>query len=210
MMSGRELIMLNDYEITRVENETIHPILSLLKLFACALAIVCSIILLPNVFTEVYETRSNLVEDSLKIRVVANSNTNADQQLKSEMVENLTPFFTQIQKNEQANINNEEIYAQLAVYLENHYGQENVKMNIGNHLIPPKLENNTFYPQYKYNSLVLTIGDGRGDNWWCSIFPNVCERSTDKEKEQEKTEQEEEEKTKVTFVVWEWIKSLFG
>ncbi|QCR31415.1 stage II sporulation protein R [Lysinibacillus sp. SGAir0095] len=206
--------MLNDYEITRVENtNAIHPIVSLLKLVAIAVAIVCSIILVPNVIEQVYETRSNLVDDSLKIRVVANSNTDADQQLKTEMVENLTPFFTQIQKNEQSNLENDEVYAELATYVEKNYASEDVKINIGENLIPPKLESNMFYPQYHYNSLVLTIGEGRGDNWWCTIFSNVCERSADKDKEKEeakKTDEEEEEKPKVTFVVWEWVKKLFA
>jgi len=207
--------MLNDYEITRVENtSSIHPIVSLLKLVAFAVAIVCSIILVPNVIDEVYETRSNLVDDSLKIRVVANSNTDKDQQLKMEMVENLTPFFTQIQKNEQAQLENDEVFAELATFVEKNYAQESVKINIGENLIPPKLESNMFYPQYHYNSLVLTIGEGRGDNWWCSIFANVCERSADQDKEKEeatqKADSEEEEKTKVTFIIWEWVKKLFA
>ncbi len=208
--------MLNDYEITRVEEKNeIHPILSILKLVAFAVAIMCSIILLPNVVDEVFETRSNLVDDSLKIRVVANSNTDADQQLKTEMVENLTPFFTQIKVNEQAQIDNDEVYAELAMYVEKNYAAQDVKINLGENLIPPKLEGIMFYPQSHYNSLVLTIGDGRGDNWWCSIFPNVCERSNDKDSDKEKEEankvdEEEEGKTKVTFIVWEWVKKLFA
>lgn len=208
--------MLNDYEITSIENKNeIQPILSLLKLIAFAVAIVCSIILLPNVIDEVYETRSNLVDDSLKIRVVANSNTDADQTLKKEMVENLTPFFTQIQKNELANIDNDETYAELATFVQKNYAAEEVKINIGENLIPPKLEGNMFYPQYHYNSLVLTIGDGRGDNWWCSIFPNICERSVEKDKDMEEAKKADEDKAvedkpKVTFLVWEWVKKLFA
>ncbi|MDN4492103.1 stage II sporulation protein R [Ureibacillus aquaedulcis] len=206
--------MLNDYEITRVEKQNeIGPIISLLRLVAFAVAIVCSIILVPSVINEVSETRSNFVDDSLKIRVVANSNTDADQQLKTEMVENLTPFFTKIQQNERANIENDEVYAQLATFVEKNYANEEVKINIGENLIPPKIDSHMFYPQYHYNSLVLTIGEGRGDNWWCSIFPNVCERSADKEKDEQeakKADMEEEEKPKVTFIVWEWVKKLFA
>ncbi|HWK23053.1 MAG TPA: stage II sporulation protein R [Ureibacillus sp.] len=210
--------MLNDYEITRVENKKeVQSLLSLLRLVAFAVAIVCSIILLPDVVNEVYEARSNLVDDSLKIRVVANSNTDADQQLKIDMVENLTPFFTQIQNNERANLDNDEVYAELATFVEKNYSDVDVKINIGENLIPPKLASATFYPQYHYNSLVLTIGNGRGDNWWCSIFSNVCERSVDKDMDKETQEAKDitdevqkEEKTKVTFIVWEWIKKLFA
>ncbi|RTQ90679.1 stage II sporulation protein R [Lysinibacillus telephonicus] len=206
MMSGREFIMLNDYEITRVE-KTVYPILSLLKLIACSLAVFCAILLLPKFINEVYETRNNLVDDSLKIRVIANSNTAADQQLKSEMVASLTPYFKQIQENEISNAGNEEIYEQLAAFVEKNYAQADVKINIGENLIPPKIAANTFYPQYFYNSIVLTIGDGRGDNWWCSIFPNVCERPSEKEDTKKSEEAEEKE---VKFLVWEWIKKLFN
>lgn len=206
MMSGREFTMLNDYEITRVE-KTEYPILSLLKLIACSLAVMCAIVLLPNVLNEVYETRNNLVDDSLKIRVIANSNTAEDQQLKSEIVEKLTPYFTQIQENERTHVDNEETYAQIATFVEKNYAQADVKVNIGDNLIPPKFAANTFYPQYFYNSLVLTIGDGRGDNWWCSIFKNVCERASEKE---EASKSEESEDKEVKFLVWEWIKKLFS
>lgn len=203
--------MLNDYEITSVETTNeVHPILSALKLIAFAVAIVCSILLVPDVLQEFNETRANLVDDSLKIRVVANSNTEADQQLKTEIVENLTPFFAQIQKNEQANQENDEVYAQLTNYVDKFYADADVKINIGDNLIPPKLQSTVFYPQSTYQSLVLTIGEGRGDNWWCSIFANVCESSAKKDKDEEKEKEEEEEKTKVTFIVWEWFKKLIG
>ncbi|SOB89995.1 stage II sporulation protein R [Ureibacillus xyleni] len=198
--------MLNDYEITRVENEKVNYILSVLKLVAGAVAILCSIILLPNLIDEVYETRNSTIDNSLKIRVVANSNTTADQQLKNEVVDSLQPIFTEIQKNELNGVDNDESYAQLATFVEKHYPQENIQINIGDHLIPPKLDANTFYPQHVYNSLVLTIGNGRGDNWWCSIFGNVCESAQEKEDVKE-TEKEEPE---VKFFIWEWIKKLFS
>ena len=38
-----------------------------------------------------------------------------------------------------------------------------------------------------YESLVITIGEGNGDNWWCVLFPPLCLL------EAEKTEIEEVE-----------------
>lgn len=207
--------MLNDYEITRVENdEKVNTILSLLKLVAISVAILCSIILLPDLFDKVYETRESAVDDSLKIRVVANSNTTADQQLKNEIVDSLQPIFTQIQKNELNGVDNDESYAQLVTFVQKHYPQEEININIGEHLIPPKFDANTFYPQNVYNSLVLTIGSGRGDNWWCSIFGNVCESAQAKEDTKQDTKEvakeEEKDEPEVKFFIWEWIKKLFS
>lgn len=204
--------MLNDYEIIRNEKDKqtkiYEGLTSLLKLVACSLAVYCAILLIPDALDKIYETRNAAEIESMKIRVVANSNTEADQQLKVEMVENLTPYFQKIQQNELTSVSNDEVYAQLAAYIGQNYPQHDVKINIGDNLMPPKLEATQFYPQDYYNSLVLTIGNGRGENFWCSIFKNVCEAPSEKEQAQE--EKVEEEEKEVTFIVWEWLKGLFA
>ncbi len=58
-----------------------------------------------------------------------------------------------------------------------------------------------FIHKKMYHSIVVKIGDARGDNWWCSIFPSICEP--------EKEEVVEEEQEQTTFFIWEWIKGLF-
>ena len=30
------------------------------------------------------------------------------------------------------------------------------------------------YKEGYYESLVISIGDSKGDNWWCVLFPNFC------------------------------------
>lgn len=196
--------MLNDYEIKRVDKEKVHPVTSILKLVCGFLAIYCAILLIPDGIDRVYENRENMSEESLKIRIVANSNTVEDQQIKNDIVDKVAPMITEF-----ATVDHDEVYASIASYVHTHYPQHDVKLNIGDHLTPPKIENFTFYPQNMYNSMVLTIGSGRGDNFWCSIFKNVCERPTEKaEKEEENTEVAE--KAEVKFVIWEWFKGLFA
>ena len=200
--------MLNDYEITRLENPIkYHPIISVLRLVASAVAVYCIILMAPQVMEQFYETRDSLVDDSLKIRVIANSNTVADQQLKEEMVESLSPIFYEIKQNELLALRNDETIAKLYFAIEQNYADQDVKITVGKHLIPAKVDVNYFYPQSLYNSLVVTIGDGRGDNFWCSIFPNICEGPSSAEKE---NVEEEKEETEVVFVIWEWFLSLFG
>ena len=41
-------------------------------------------------------------------------------------------------------------------------------------LFPPKRSGFIIHPQAEYDAYILTIGSGRGDNWWCSLFPKVC------------------------------------
>ncbi|MFC5541747.1 stage II sporulation protein R [Ureibacillus suwonensis] len=198
--------MLNDYEIIRKDNDRIHPIISILKLIASSLAVYCFLLMVPDLVDQFYEARENMIDDSLKIRVIANSNTKADQALKNEMVASLEPIFSEIQYNEMHQLDNDEAFAKLATYIVQHYSEVDVKINRGEHLIPPKWDGHAFYPQAYYDSLVLTIGAGRGDNFWCSIFSNLCERPSDQEKE----EAEKEEEKEVRFLVWEWLKKWFA
>lgn len=197
--------MLNDYEITRNEKDFIQPLTSILKLLASSLAVFCFLLMVPDFVDKIYETRENVIEDSFNIRVIANSNIRADQQLKDEIVENLQPIFAEIQSNEIYYVDNDESFAKLYTYVQQNYSQYDVKMNIGDHLTPPKFAENTFYPQAYYNTLVLTIGAGRGDNFWCSVFSNLCEGPNES-----KENEEPQEEKKVKFVVWEWLKSLFS
>ena len=41
-------------------------------------------------------------------------------------------------------------------------------------LFPPKRSGLFISPQATYDAYILTIGSGRGDNWWCAMFPKIC------------------------------------
>ncbi len=39
---------------------------------------------------------------------------------------------------------------------------------------PEKTYGNYTFPAGKYEALEVVIGDGRGHNWWCVMYPNLC------------------------------------
>ena len=39
------------------------------------------------------------------------------------------------------------------------------------------------YEEGYYESLVIYIGEAKGDNWWCVLFPNFCLVDTSKDVE---------------------------
>ena len=47
-------------------------------------------------------------------------------------------------------------------------------INYGNNYFPEKKYSNITIPEGNYESLVITLGDGKGDNWWCMLFPPLC------------------------------------
>lgn len=198
--------MLNDYEIQKLSNDKYGKIISILKLIAASLAILCTFILLPSWIEELQQLRTNEDHETLKVRVIANSNTTKDQQLKQEIVKDLSPLFLQLKSSELESLNESEIVQQTNQFLTQKYGHVDLSINIGEHLTPPKWQNGLFYPQAFYNTLVVKIGEGRGDNFWCSVFPNVCEGPS--KNDEQDTEQEDDEEVK--FIIWEWIKQLFS
>lgn len=48
------------------------------------------------------------------------------------------------------------------------------EVTFGHHLFPEKQFNGEIFPAGAYESLVVRIGEGRGNNWWCFVNPGVC------------------------------------
>ena len=49
-----------------------------------------------------------------------------------------------------------------------------ININFGLNYFPKKVYKGVTYEQGDYESLVITIGSGQGDNWWCVLFPPLC------------------------------------
>ena len=48
------------------------------------------------------------------------------------------------------------------------------KINYGENYFPEKNYKGVKYEEGYYESLVVTLGTGYGDNWWCVLFPPLC------------------------------------
>ena len=48
------------------------------------------------------------------------------------------------------------------------------KINYGINYFPKKIYKGVIYPEGEYESLVITLGSGLGDNWWCVLYPPLC------------------------------------
>ena len=191
--------MLNEYKFNRVTK--LNSVLAFVKLIVIAIVLQLCIIYIPVLVGFAKDASTSEQEMDFRIRVIANSNTKTDQQEKEQLVSSLKPYFIQV-ANAQT-IDEKQIRVlkeQIEEEIKGNYPQLYTQVVVGDNLFPPKRLNAQFYPQNVYQSLVVKIGDARGDNWWCSVFPSVCEPQ--KEKEEEKEEP-------VTFFVWEWIKGFF-
>ncbi len=117
-------------------------------------------------------------KDSIRFRVIANSNDYNDQELKKTIVENLKSNL--IDTNKSTNIVETRKYIKENIPLftktvENTLNNnEKFHINYGKNYFPEKTYNNEVYPEGEYESLVVTLGEGKGDNFWCVLFPPLC------------------------------------
>ena len=196
--------MLNEYKIIRLPKQNI--LLAFARLVLIAIALQLCVLYIPSLVGFAKESSNEEQEKDFRIRVIANSNTAQDQLEKQQLVRDLKPYFLQVTT--AGFVGNEQILSlkqQIEAELSENYPQLDTQVVVGDNLFPPKRQGAVLYPQNVYQSIVVKIGDARGDNWWCSIFPSICE--PDKE---EVKEEVEEEKEQVTFFIWEWIKGIFG
>ena len=59
------------------------------------------------------------------------------------------------------------------IFLQNNYNLP-FKVNYGDNFFPEKTYQGITYEEGMYESLAIYIGDAKGDNFWCVLFPNYC------------------------------------
>ena len=121
-------------------------------------------------------------EDALRIRVIANSNSEYDQMIKNKVKENIQYKLYNLLKDtkgvEEArsiiNSNLNYIDEEVNNTLKNNGYNLDYTINYGLNYFPSKEYKGTIYDEGYYESLVVTLGSGEGDNWWCVLFPPLC------------------------------------
>lgn len=115
-------------------------------------------------------------KESIRYRIIANSNTMESQSLKWNINYELIPTLDSILKNSSTiSMSRQEIINNLS-RIENSIKKytNNYDINFGYNYFPEKTYKGVVYPEGNYESLVITLGDGLGDNWWCVMFPPLC------------------------------------
>ncbi len=139
-------------------------------------------ILLFIIAGNIGEAKVIIPNESIRLRVIPNSNNEEDQKVKLKLKNELQNSVTNIIKDANdineaeklINDNLDEINKQIQKFLLNEKSDLNYKINFGYNYFPKKVYNNVTYNEGYYESLVVTLGKGQGDNWWCVLFPPLC------------------------------------
>ncbi len=142
-------------------------------------------ILLLLIIFNVYKTSNEeliIPDTAIRLRVIPNSNEpldiNIKEQVKSYLEKDIYTLLKNTTNIETARDIIEESIPSIDknvnyILKENNYKLP-YKINFGYNLFPEKIYQGQVYPEGEYESLVITLGNGSGDNWWCVLFPNFC------------------------------------
>ena len=121
-------------------------------------------------------------DDAIRMRVIPNSNSEYDQAMKikvRDMVQN--KMYNLLQDTKGSTEAREKILLELPNIeseVKNLLQKENYtlgyKVSFGQHFFPEKVYKGVTYEEGMYESLLVTLGKGEGDNWWCVLFPPLC------------------------------------
>lgn len=183
-----------------------------------------------SLFHQTYESEAAIIpDDAIRLRILAHSNAEADQQVKRMI--------------------RDKVRAQISSWVEHYASAEKARVEIQRHLpeietivaeelkragihlpfsvqfgvfsFPTKLYGNIVYPAGEYETLLITIGDGLGANWWCVLFPPLCfldiesgeavvEKAESDDEEQLENEQGQDEmEIEFSFFIVDWLKKLW-
>ena len=154
------------------------------------IVLILAIISMIYVFTSVKAEDTIIPDEAIRFRVIANSNTIYDQNIKIKVKNVLEKEVTNDLKEsntiETSRIiiekNMDKYKNKVKETLEDLNYNTTFTINFGDNYFPKKEYKDVIYEEGNYESLVVTLGNGEGDNWWCVLFPPLCLVEADESK----------------------------
>lgn len=145
------------------------------------LLIIC-IVLLMSCLNRVKSENITIPKDAIRFRIIANSNSEYDQKIKMklsiEIQKELQKLLKDTKKITEArmiiNQNIDLINIKIKELLSQENYNEDYTVIFGESFFPEKKYNGVIYENGYYESLIVTLGKGNGNNWWCVLFPPLC------------------------------------
>ena len=144
------------------------------------IAIICCLLLFLGLMP--VHGESEIYDSVLRLHVLANSDSEEDQNLKLKvrdaLLESSCELFESCPTREDAilkvNENIEYLEAVAASVIEDEGYTYPVSIELGEEVYPTKSYEGFCFPSGSYVSLQVIIGNGEGQNWWCVLFPPMC------------------------------------
>lgn len=135
------------------------------------------------IYIDKYDSNYYVIPDeSIRIRIIANSDSFDDQYIKIKVKQLIEPVIEEDLSNSSSlkesrsiikdNLNKYD--SMISSYLVDNSYNDKFSINYGSNYFPEKEYKGVKYESGNYESLVIKLGSGMGDNWWCVMFPPIC------------------------------------
>ncbi len=152
------------------------------KLIKIFVPIFLFLLLISAYLTPFIETSERISDDVFRLHILANSDSKEDQQLKLKvrdavLAESQSLFLGCSSLNEIIGVcrKNLDFFAETArkCILENGYDYD-VNVFVDREYFNTREYESITLPSGIYNALKIEIGEAKGKNWWCVMFPAIC------------------------------------
>ncbi|PTM56771.1 stage II sporulation protein R [Desmospora activa] len=131
---------------------------------------------------EAQQQEDAIPERAIRLRILANSDSSEDQALKRKVrdavIQEIDQWSQKPRSIDKARKAIKEKTPQLKRLAEEtlqaNGSDQSVDVTFGMVPFPTKLYGDQIYPAGEYEALLITLGEGKGDNWWCVLFPPLC------------------------------------
>lgn len=148
------------------------------------LTVVAVVVSLYMAFSCTYFTSSaqTVKDDVVRLHILANSDSETDQEIKLNVRDALLETNTKILGNNVTAENAKEYFEESKEVLlrtaketlkENSCNYD-VKITLAEEYFNTRTYGNLTFPAGQYTALKVILGEGQGKNWWCVMFPPLC------------------------------------
>lgn len=123
-----------------------------------------------------------LSNEMIRFHVVANSDTTEDQLLKQQVKDEIIHYMEPLLKDSKSIDETRKIVNMCLPNIKNvsqevvkKYGMEyNIYVSLDKANFPTKAYGDVILPAGEYEACRVIIGEGKGENWWCVMYPPLC------------------------------------
>ena len=128
------------------------------------------------------ESKEGYKDEIIRFHIRANSDREEDQELKlkirDEILKEMGDKFkgtVDLDKSREIIVANMEAMKTITEDVIQREGEDySVDITLGQDNFPTRKYGNLVYPAGDYETLLITLGEGSGQNWWCVMFPPLC------------------------------------
>ena len=126
------------------------------------------------------ESEYQIYDSCVRLHVIANSDSQSDQELKlkvrDKLLETVSCYDADSKEEALNKLNEDKMSLETIakeIVAENGYDYD-VKIEIGLENYPRREYEDFSLPAGEYTSVRVIIGEGKGENWWCVLYPPLC------------------------------------